>query len=147
MERLPARGSRLGSFSRAGRVHLAKLVQDQRGDGQGCPDLELCRYPRKGPVAFFEDAERLRGIVTKLTEHHEAYSTKPWKVTDAPPDYISGELKQIVGFEMPVVKIEGKWKMNQNRPDADRNSVMTHLLERDRLKDEEVSHEMKRREP
>ena len=100
----------------------------------------------RGPVTFFEEAERLRGIVTKLTEHHEAYSKKPWKITDAPPDYVSGELKQIVGFEMPIVKIEGKWKMSQNRSDADQNSVMTHLLERDRLRDEEVSYEMKRPE-
>jgi transcriptional regulator len=114
--------------------------------GKVVPTWNYVAIHVRGPVAFFEDAERLRGIVTKLTEHHEAYSTKPWKVADAQPDYVSQELKQIVGFEMPVVKIEGKWKMSQNRPDADRNSVMTNLLERDRPRDEEVSYEMKRRE-
>ena len=99
----------------------------------------------RGPVTFLEDTARIREIVTKLTEHHEAYSKKPWKVTDAPPDYINGELKQIVGFEMQIVKVEGKWKMSQNRPEADRDSVMINLLERARLRDEEVSYEMKRR--
>ena len=114
--------------------------------GRVVPTWNYVAIHVRGPVTFFEEAERLRGIVTKLTEHHEAYSKKPWKVTDAQPDYVSGELKQIVGFEMPIVKIEGKWKMSQNRSDADRNSVMTHLLERDRLRDEEVSYEMKRSE-
>ena len=114
--------------------------------GKVVPTWNYVAIHVRGPVTFFEDAERLRGIVTKLTEHHEAYSKKPWNVTDAPAAYVSGELRQIVGFEMPIVKIEGKWKLSQNRPEADRNSVMTHLLERDRLRDEEVSYEMKRRE-
>ena len=100
----------------------------------------------RGRVVFFEETERLREIVTKLTGHHEADSKKPWKVTDPPADYIDEELKQIVGFEMPVVKIEGKWKLSQNRPEADRNGAITNLLERGRLRDGEVSRAMSRPE-
>ena len=81
----------------------------------------------RGPVSFFEDKERLRGIVTKLTGHHEADSTKPWHVTDAPAEYVEGELKQIVGFEMLISKIEGKWKMSQNRRAEDRAGAATGL--------------------
>ncbi len=113
--------------------------------GKVVPTWNYIAIHVRGPVIFFEDTARIREIVTKLTEHHEAYSKKPWKVSDAPPDYINGELKQIVGFEMQIVKIEGKWKISQNRPEADRDSVMINLLERDRLRDEEVSYEMKRR--
>jgi transcriptional regulator len=103
--------------------------------GKVVPTWNYIAIHVRGPVTFFEEAARIREIVTKLTEHHEAYSKKPWKVTDAPPDYIDAELRQIVRFEMPVVRIEGKCKMSQNRPDADRNRVMTNLLERDRLRE------------
>jgi transcriptional regulator len=115
--------------------------------GEVVPTWNYVAVHVRGPVTFFEDTERIRGIVTKLTEHHEADSKKPWEVTDAPADYIGGELRQIVGFEMPVAKIEGKWKMSQNRPKGDRESVVTNLLERDRLRDGEVSREVKRRGP
>jgi transcriptional regulator len=113
--------------------------------GKVVPTWNYIAIHVRGPVTFFEDTARIREIVTRLTEHHESYEEKPWKVTDAPPDYIDGELRQIVGFEMRIVRIEGKWKMSQNRPEADQNRVMTNLLERDRLRDEEVSYEMKRR--
>jgi transcriptional regulator len=113
--------------------------------GKVVPTWNYVAIHVRGPVTFFEETERIREIVTKLTEHHEADSKKPWKVTDAPADYIGGELKQIIGFEMPIAKIEGKWKMSQNRPRSDRDSVVTNLLERDRLRDEEVSREVKRR--
>ncbi len=100
----------------------------------------------RGPVTFFEDAERILRIVTELTRHHEADSEKPWKVTDAPAEYISGELKSIVGFEMPIAKIEGKWKLSQNRPEADREGVKSNLLERGRLNDPELAEEMQKKD-
>jgi transcriptional regulator len=115
--------------------------------GEVVPTWNYVAIHVRGPVSFFEETERIRGIVTKLTGHHEADSKKPWEVTDAPADYIDGELKQIVGFEMPIAKIEGKWKMSQNRPKSDREGVVTNLLERDRLRDEEVSREVQRRGP
>jgi transcriptional regulator len=113
--------------------------------GKVVPTWNYIAIHVRGPVTFFEETERIRGIVTNLTEHHEADSSKPWKITDAPGNYIDEELRQIVGFEMPIVKIEGKWKMSQNRPEADQKNVIARLLERDRLRDKEVSTEMKRR--
>lgn len=111
-------------------------------NGKVVPTWNYVALHVRGLVTFFEEAERIREIVMKLTQHHEADSKKPWEITDAPAEYISGELKQIVGFEMPIARIEGKWKMSQNRPEADRESVRTNLLERDRLRDNEVSREM-----
>jgi transcriptional regulator len=110
--------------------------------GKTVPTWNYIAIHVRGPVRFFEETERIRDIVTKLTNHHEADSTEPWQVTDAPADYINKELKMIIGFEMPIVKIEGKWKMSQNRSQTDRDSVMSNLVERNRLKDREVAHEM-----
>ncbi len=62
-----------------------------------------------------------------LTTIHEAASPQPWKVTDAPADYIAGQVKGIVGIELPIRSIEGKWKVSQNRNRADRNGVAEGL--------------------
>jgi len=111
-------------------------------NGKVVPTWNYVAVHVRGPVTFFEETEIIRKIVTKLTVHHEADSAEPWKITDAPREYVDGELRQIVGFEMPIGKIEGKWKMSQNRSEADRKNVGTKLLERDRLRDGEVSREM-----
>lgn len=112
--------------------------------GKVVPTWNYVAIHVRGPISFFEDTGPLRDIVTKLTEHHEADSKKPWHVTDSPADYIDDELKQIVGFEMPVAKIEGKWKMSQNRPEEDRKRAVDNLLARDRVRDKEVSREIRR---
>ena len=80
-----------------------------------------------GPITFFDDPTRLREIVTRLTDLHEATFPQPWKVTDAPANYIDGQLKAIVGFELPISRIEGKRKFNQNRSAADQSGVITGL--------------------
>ena len=80
-----------------------------------------------GPITFFHDPERLREIVTRLTDLHESTFPTPWKVTDAPANYIDGQLKAIVGFELPITRLEGKRKFNQNRSAADQAGVVEGL--------------------
>ena len=80
-----------------------------------------------GTVNFYDDKERLREIVDHLTRTHEAGFAEPWHTTDAPPDYIDGLLNAIVGFDLTITKLEGKFKQSQNRPAADRESVRLHL--------------------
>ncbi len=99
-----------------------------------------------GHVLFFEDKDRLLSLVTQLTEVHEEPFENPWKVSSAPPDYIISELKSIVGFEMPISKIEGKWKMNQNRSEEDRAGVIKGLGELHNSNSESVVSEMKKYE-
>lgn len=82
-----------------------------------------------GPVTFFEDRDRLLDIVTRLTGRHEGRREAPWAVSDAPADYIEAMLKAIVGFEMPIVKLEGKWKLGQNRSAEDFAGVREGLRE------------------
>ena len=60
---------------------------------------------------------------------HAAMRAAPWAVTDAPADFIAAHLKGIVGFELPIARLEGKWKMSQNRSAADRTGVVEGLAE------------------
>jgi transcriptional regulator len=80
-----------------------------------------------GTLEFYQDKERLRDIVDQLTRTHEAKFAEPWHITDAPPDYIDGLLNAIVGFDLKITRLEGKFKQSQNRPDPDRESVRRRL--------------------
>jgi transcriptional regulator len=80
-----------------------------------------------GPLRFVEEAGWLCDFVQRLTEQHESGRPNPWRVSDAPDDYIAGMLKAIVGVELPIARIEGKWKMSQNRTPQDRAGVIAGL--------------------
>ena len=85
-----------------------------------------------GTIEFFNDRDRLLDIVTRLTNRQESPRAEPWAVTDAPPDFIDVMLKGIVGFALPLTRLEGKWKMSQNRPAEDRAGVVQGLTEQGR---------------
>ena len=75
-----------------------------------------------------EDPEWLRALVERLTSRHERMRKDPWKVTDAPPDFVEKMLRAIVGLEIPIARLAGKWKLSQNRSPADRRGVIEGLL-------------------
>ena len=81
-------------------------------------------------MTFSEDRTLLLNIVTRLTEKHEKSFELPWKVGDAPADYVEAMLKAIVAFEMPIARIEASWKLSQNKTEADRNGALTGLKQR-----------------
>jgi transcriptional regulator len=97
--------------------------------GRVVPTWNYAAIHAYGRVTFFEDAERLRTVVTELTKKHEASFAAPWRVTDAPAAYIDSQLKAIVGFECQITRLEGKQKFNQNRSVEDRLGVIEGLLE------------------
>jgi transcriptional regulator len=76
-----------------------------------------------GRLELIQDPAALLAIVTTLTTQHEAGRAKPWAVSDAPDDYIAAQLKGIVGVVLHVTKLEGKAKLSQNKPMADRTGV------------------------
>ena len=80
-----------------------------------------------GPITYYEDAAALLDVVTRLTERHEGDRAAPWAVSDAPAPFIASQLKGIVGFRMPIRVLQGKWKMSQNRPAADRAGVVAGM--------------------
>jgi transcriptional regulator len=73
-----------------------------------------------GNVIVHHDAKWLRGVVGRLTKRFESEQPKPWKMADAPAPYLDRQLSNIVGVEIPISRIVGKWKVSQNRPVADR---------------------------
>ncbi len=80
-----------------------------------------------GTIGFFDDPDRLLAVVTRLTEQHEAPRAQPWAVSDAPADFVQGMLRAIVGVSIPIDRIEGKFKMSQNRPAADQPGIVAGL--------------------
>ena len=84
-----------------------------------------------GPLRIIEDRAWLRGLVDRLTNRFEAAGPQSWKITDAPRDYIETMLGAIVGIEIPVTRLVGKWKTSQNRPAVDRAGVVKGLREID----------------
>lgn len=80
-----------------------------------------------GRPRIVEDAAWLRRQLDDLTHAREHARPAPWAVSDAPEDYIAAQMKAIVGIEIPIERIEGKWKLSQNRPEADQAGVMAGL--------------------
>ena len=82
-----------------------------------------------GYLKIIEDTEWLMAHLQTLTCIHEAESRIPWKIGDAPADYIAAQIKGIAGLEIPIARIEGKWKVSQNRSEQDRSGVARGLAE------------------
>ena len=73
-----------------------------------------------GRIHIQDDERTVRGVVGRLTRHHEATEPQPWKMGDSPADYIDGMLSAIVGIEIQITRLEGKAKLSQNRDLRDR---------------------------
>jgi len=95
--------------------------------GKVVPTWNYVAIHAHGRVRFFDDPERLRALVTMLTETHERGRPTPWAVSDAPEEYIRSQIAGIVGFELPIARLYGKWKMSQNRSAKDRAGVANGL--------------------
>ena len=80
-----------------------------------------------GRVVFHEDPSWIRAQLERLTDQMEANQPRPWSVGDAPPEYIAALLKSVVGVEILVNRLEGKWKVSQNQPEINRAGVIRAL--------------------
>ena len=83
-----------------------------------------------GPLRLIDDVGWLRTLVTRLTEREESAFPEPWRVTDAPEPFLEALLRGIVGVEIEITRLEGKWKLGQNRPDADQDGVIDGMAAR-----------------
>lgn len=99
----------------------------KRETGKVLPTWNYIAVHAYGPIRFFDDPERVLDAVTRLTERYEKTRAEPWAVSDAPAEYVSAMLRGIIGFELPIARLEGKRKMNQNRPPADRAGAVAGL--------------------
>lgn len=80
-----------------------------------------------GPLVVRDEPKWIRGVVGKLTKAMEAAQDVPWKMADAPSDYLADRITEIVGIEVPISRMIGKWKVSQNREKADRHGAIAGL--------------------
>jgi transcriptional regulator len=99
----------------------------KRDTGEAVPTWNYVVVHARGPLRVIEDPAWLRSHVEELTGHKESDFPEPWKVEDAPADYTARLLAGIVGLEIVVSRIEGKWKVSQNQPEANRRGVIAGL--------------------
>lgn len=111
--------------------------------GKVVPTWNYVAVHAYGTAEVFTDADRLRNLVSALTDRHEADRNNPWKVADAPADYIDGMLKAIVGFALPIERLEGKRKLSQNRSTADIAGVREGLAASPDVYDQALAHLMR----
>lgn len=99
----------------------------KRSDGRVVPTWNYSVVHVHGTAKTIEDKDSLLQIVSALTDQHEANQTKPWRVSDAPADYVDKLLGSIVGIEIRIDSITGKFKLSQNRSADDREGVIAGL--------------------
>ena len=99
------------------------LYPSKAAHGKVVPTWNYVMAQARGRLRAVDDAPWLRAFVTRLTERHEAARADPWAVTDAPADFIDATLRAIVGIELPLTALTGKWKVSQNRSAEDRAGV------------------------
>ena len=97
--------------------------------GKVVPTWNYTMVQARGTLRAVDDAAWLRALVGRLTARHEAAQAAPWAVSDAPDDFIAQMLGAIVGIEIELTSLVGKWKTSQNRNDADRLGVAEALGE------------------
>jgi transcriptional regulator len=101
--------------------------ETKRETGKVVPTWNYVMVQARGRPRVIEDAGWLRAQIEALTNRHERARAKPWAVGDAPDDFIAMQIKAIVGVEIEITDIAGKWKASQNRPAADRAGVIAGL--------------------
>lgn len=132
-------GEALVMFSGPDAYVTPSWYASKREHGKVVPTWNYVAVHAYGTVEFFEDAERLLAQVMRLTELHEDQRAEPWAVSDAPAAFIQSQLKGIVGVRLPISRLEGKRKISQNRPEADRAGVTAGLKDSARESDRDVA--------
>lgn len=103
----------------------------KRESGKVVPTWNYATVHAWGQPRVMDDADWLARQINALTDQQEASRAAPWKVDDAPAPFVAAQIRGIVGIEIPISRIEGKWKVSQNRPEADRAGVVAGLTEND----------------
>jgi transcriptional regulator len=101
----------------------------KRETGKVVPTWNYATVHAWGRPRVMNDDAWLRRQIEDLTTSRETQRTEPWLVSDAPEEFVAMQMRAIVGIEIPILKIEGKWKMSQNRPEADRAGVIAGFRE------------------
>jgi transcriptional regulator len=118
------------------------------GAGPAVPTWNYAAVHAYGAARTVVDPDWLRGLLRRLTERHEAREpAPPWRMEDLPAPYLDAMLNGIIGVEIAVTRLEGKFKLSQNRPAADRPRIIAALESRDDPDSRAVARLMREREP
>ena len=99
----------------------------KRQHGRVVPTWNYVTAHLYGPLLVHDDVAWVEALVRRLTARHESSRPEPWSPDDSPESYFRGQLRAIVGLELPISRIEGKFKLSQNRPEADVDGVIEGL--------------------
>ena len=99
----------------------------KREHGKVVPTWNYTMVQARGELRAVDDSPWLRALVGRLTQRHESVQPAPWAVSDAPDDYVQQMLGAIVGIEIELTVLTGKWKVSQNRSAGDRAGVAAGL--------------------
>jgi transcriptional regulator len=136
---VPALLSWVGPYAYVSPSHYPSKAED----GRVVPTWNYTAVQAKGSLILHEDDEWKLRHVESLTAFHENGRPSPWSVADAPADYIDGMVRAIVGVEIRLTSLVGKWKLSQNRSSADVAGVVAGLnMEGTRVTDKAVAEEM-----
>jgi transcriptional regulator len=108
-------------------------------NGKVVPTWNYLAIHAYGTLSFYDDPVELRAHVARMTDTHESERAAPWALSDAPESFVQGMLRAIVGFKLRITRLEGKWKMSQNRPAQDVAGVLKGLAGEDGEVHEEVA--------
>lgn len=100
------------------------LYATKRETGKVVPTWNYAMVQARGRAQLHEEPGWLTPQLEALTAGREAQRPQPWSIGDAPRDYIEAQKKAIVGIEIAIAALEGKWKVSQNQPEANRRSVV-----------------------
>ena len=115
--------------------------------GPAVPTWNYVDVHAYGTVRLVREADWLRSLLLRLSDRHEAGSSNPWRMRELPEPYLQGMLKGIVGLDIAVTRLEGKYKLSQNRPAVDRPRVIAELERREDADSRALAHLMREREP
>ncbi len=115
--------------------------------GPAVPTWNYVDVHAYGRLRLIEDGDWLRRLLRRLSDRHEARSPEPWRMQDLPEAYMSGMLRGIIGLDIAVTRLEGKYKLSQNRPAADRPRIAAALEVQGDADAVAVARLMREREP
>ncbi|WP_369958390.1 FMN-binding negative transcriptional regulator [Pseudomonas benzenivorans] len=110
--------------------------------GKAVPTWNYIAVHAHGRAELFDEPERLLHLLGRLSDRHEAGRAQPWALSEAPRDYLEAMLRAIVGFALPIQRLDGQWKLSQNRSEADRASVRAGLANSAEARERELAAQM-----
>jgi transcriptional regulator len=119
------------------------LYPSKREHGRVVPTWNYVVVHVHGRVRFVHEPQWLHALLQDLTGEHERGRAQPWAVSDAPADYVERQLRGIVGVEIEIARMVGKWKLSQNREQRDFAGVVAGLAERDGVSELQVVEAMR----